>query len=363
MSSIEAVSVVVPSLNPSGMLIAVVAGLIETGFSDIIVVNDGSEAEYSPTFDKLGGFPQCTVLTHERNMGKGAALKTGFSYFLSSRPDGVGIVTMDGDGQHLASDAAKCALSMTQHSGSITMGVRDFHHPDVPTHNSLGNRLMSFSFRILFGLKLRDTQTGMRGIPAPLVQQMLRIPGNRFDYETNMLLEMKRLDIPYNEVEIETVYEEGSNKRSHFRPFVDAAAIFLRITKYAMSSLISFLIDIGVFWLTLHFLGPFIGTMSIPVCTVIARLFSSFVNFNINRLFVFKRKQSFGNYLWRYYTLAIILMLTSAFVLWAIAQLFDSVEAAGLVTLLKVTVDFILFFFNYYVQQHWVFKTAKRQSQ
>lgn len=360
MSNLEAVSIVIPSLDPTDRLVEVVSELIGTGFDDIIVVDDGSGAAFLPIFDKVGGFPQCTVLTHERNLGKGAALKTAFGYFLSSRPDGIGVVTMDGDGQHLCSDAAKCAVAVAQHSDSIIMGVRDFKHPDVPRHNSFGNRLMSFSFRILFGIKLRDTQTGLRGVPAQFVRQALEIPGHRFEYETNMLLEMKRLDVPFYEVGIETVYEEGSNERSHFRLFVDTAAIFLRIVKYAMSSLISFLVDIGVFWLTLQFLGRFLEPFSIPVCTVIARLFSSFVNFNINRLFVFERKQSFKNYIRRYYTLAASLMLASAFILWAIAQLFRGAEVPVAVTLLKVIVDFVLFFVNYYLQQHWVFKPAKQ---
>ena len=357
MNEIEKISVIVPSLNPSETILGVVSGLVDAGFGDVIVVNDGSDEAHLEIFERVAAFPQCTVLTHPRNQGKGAALKTAFSFFLRERAGKSGVVTMDGDGQHLSGDAVKCAEAVLQAGGSVVLGVRDFHHADVPRRNSIGNRFTAFALRLLFGIKVRDTQTGLRGIPAKHVPMMLDIPGNRFEYETNMLLEAERLHIPFYEVEIETVYEEGSNERSHFRPLVDSLRIFSQLSKYAVSSVLSFLIDIGIFWLTIRAFGPTLGLLSIPVCTAIARVFSSFINFNLNKLFVFRRRKSYGSHLWRYYALAVVQMLASAGLLWVLAYIFVGSQAAGLLTALKMLVDMALFCGSYYIQRIWVFKS------
>jgi len=357
MSCIDTICVVIPALNPPVTFKQTITGLIEAGFCDIIVIDDGSNEASASLFNEIDKLPECTVLTHPENMGKGAALKTAFSFIIESRPNSPGAVTMDGDGQHLSSDVLKCANAMLQFDNAVVMGVRDFHHPDVPKRNSMGNRLTAFAFRTLFGIKLRDTQTGLRGIPAQHLPLMLEIPGTRFEYETNMLLEIEQRRIPFNEVEITTVYEDDSNDRSHFRPFVDSMIIITRIIKYAMSSVLSFLVDIGVFWLALLAFGDFFGMWSIPACTAIARIFSSFFNFNINRLLVFRRVKAYSSHLWRYYTLAVVQMTASAGVLWLLAQIFSGADSVGLLTVLKMLVDTTLFFLSYHIQRSWVFKS------
>jgi len=356
LNRIDKISVIIPSLNPSDTLVHVVDGLIEAGFGDIIVVNDGSDEAHAEPFDIIGKKSGCTVLTHPQNIGKGAALKTAFSYFVQNRPEKEGLVTMDGDGQHLCADVVKCAHEVMQSVTSVIIGTRDFRHADVPRRNSLGNRLTAFSFRILFGIKLTDTQTGLRGIPVEYVPMMTEIPGNRFEYETNMLIEIERQGLKFLEVDIETVYEEGSNSRSHYRPLLDSIIIFSRILKYSVSSLLSFFVDIGLFWLAIHFLRDTLDPWSIPAATAIARVFSSFFNFNIYKLIVFRQKKSYSSHLWRYYTLAAVQMLTSAGVLWVLDSLLAGTRTAGLLSFLKMLVDTALFFMSYYVQRRWVFK-------
>jgi putative flippase GtrA len=255
----------------------------------------------------------------------------------------------------LIDDVVKCATALLQSDEAIVMGVRDFYNADVPLRNSIGNRTTALVFRLLFGIRLRDTQTGLRGIPAQHIPMLLGIRGNRFEYETNMLLEIERRSIPFREVEIETVYEAGSNNRSHFRPFIDSLIIFSRILKYAASSVMSFLVDIGMFWLALSTLDSVLGLWSIPICTAIARAVSSFFNFNVNRWLVFQRKKAYGSHFWRYYSLAAVQMLVSAGVLWALSWLFNETRAVGLLTLLKMLVDTTLFFVSYNVQRRWVF--------
>ena len=350
------VSIIIPSLNPSGELVLVVRGLIEAGFCDIIVVNDGSDEEHTNQFEEIERLPQTTVLTHTKNLGKGAALKTAFRFFEQDRQDKIGVVTVDGDGQHLEDDVIKCAAALMQAENSMVLGVRDFSNPTVPGRSRFGNRFTALVFRALFGIKLRDTQTGLRGILSQHIPLLLEISGNRFDYETNVLIELRRNGIHFEEIEIETVYASGPGKSSHFRPFVDSVMIFARIFKYTLSSILSFLLDIGAFWLAMTFLGSYMGAWSIVGCTAIARAISSFFNFNINMRLVFQRKKAFGRYICRYYANAVLQMSLSAGFLWLLALLSDGAQAVWLITTMKILVDATLFFLNYHIQHKWVFR-------
>ena len=98
MQDLSKISVVLPSLDPDEKLNAVIDGLLEYGFSNIILVNDGSKQENLHYFtDAAAAHPEIHLLHHEVNRGKGAALKTAFRWFLDNCPEGAGIVTVDGD--------------------------------------------------------------------------------------------------------------------------------------------------------------------------------------------------------------------------------------------------------------------------
>ncbi|MDR2590262.1 MAG: bifunctional glycosyltransferase family 2/GtrA family protein [Oscillospiraceae bacterium] len=353
-SRIDNVSIIIPSFNPTDRLITTVTDLISDGVTDIIVVDDGSKNETKEQFDKIKEFPECTVLAHPENQGKGKALKTAFKYFSENRPNKLGVVTADSDGQHKSKDIIRCANILASVENSLVLGVRDFKSDNVPKRNSFGNRLTARVFKLLYGINIRDTQTGLRGIRVENIPLMLEIRGNRFEYETNMLIEAEQQGIKFIEVEIETVYEEGSNERSHYRPFADSFAIFTRIFIYSMGGVASFGIDIGIFWLILSLHPNSFGAVGIFTCTAIARAISSFFNFSYNRWIVFRRKNNYTGSLIRYYSLVVVQMLISATLVWFLSRY---VHQLGFVTFQKVIVDTILFCISYHIQQKWVFKT------
>ena len=97
------VSIVLPSYKPDEKLEQTVLGFHEAGFADIIVIDDGGGESFKAVFDRIAALDFCTVLTHEENRGKGAALKTAFEWYAKNR-DGIGVVTADGDGQHTPED-------------------------------------------------------------------------------------------------------------------------------------------------------------------------------------------------------------------------------------------------------------------
>ena len=340
------ISVIIPSLDPDKRLEGVVTGLKELGFDDIILVDDGSKPENKKYFPVGDGI---TLLVHEVNKGKGAALKTALKYISENRPDSVGAVSCDGDGQHLGKDIKAVAEKMLE-TGCFVLGVRDFSQDNVPFKSRIGNRISSVALALISGVKTCDTQTGLRGIPSPFYREMINVSGNRFEYETNVLLELKGMKCPYCEVEIDTVYLD-ENKSSHYRPFMDSVRIFSVLLKYIFSSLVSFLADIGIFAL----LYSLIRLSEIP-STVIARIISSVLNFTLNKKVVFKSGQPVCKTLWKYYLIAIPTMLISAFGLKYIAAFLGITEGSIAVTLLKIVIDTVLFFANYGIQKKWIFK-------
>ena len=365
MTGLENVSVVLPSLDPDGKLLAVVDGLLNLGFSQIILVNDGSKPENLHYFEEAAAHPQVQVLHHEVNWGKGAALKTAFQWFLDNCPNATGVVTVDGDNQHHPEDTLSCTLEMIK-TGKVILGCRDFSLDHVPTRSRLGNNTTCTVFKIFCGMKISDTQTGLRAIPREAVKAFCGVKGERFEYETNMLLSMKELGIPYGEVKIRTVYIE-ENKSSHFRAVRDSVRIYALILnhffRYTAASILSALVDTGVFTLLSWLLGGILGGLALDsVATGTARVVSSLFNFLLNKKMVFRSNASTGKALVRYYCLAIPIFLAQlglthgTYLLLGIRD-----EQTFLRTLIYVTVMAVLYIVSFIIQQRWVFHPGAQE--
>lgn len=367
MEDLSKVSVVLPSLDPDEKLTAVIDGLLEYGFQDIILVNDGSKEGNLHYFtDAAKAHPEITLLTHQVNRGKGAALKTAFSWFLANRPQGLGVITVDGDNQHHPEDTRACALHMLE-TGRVTLGCRDFSLPDVPPRSRFGNRTTSLVFKLFCGITLSDTQTGLRAIPRSAVETFTQVYGDRFEYETNMLLAMKTAGIPFDEVKIRTVYIE-ENKSSHFHWLRDSWRIYKLILahffRYTLSSLVCAGVDTVSYWLlSLGLSGLLSGFALTAAAGAAARIISSLVNFFLNKNMVFRTKVSTGRALIRYYALAIPQMGAQILLTQGIYTLFRvSDHAGGIRTLWYVVVMVVLYFISYTIQQRWVFAPQKSES-
>ena len=364
MKDLSKISVVLPSLDPDEKLIAVIDGLLEYGFSDIILVNDGSKQENLHYFTDLAAqHPEIHLLHHEVNKGKGAALKNAFRYFLANRPEGYGVVTVDGDNQHHPADTRACCEHMLE-TGHAVLGCRDFNQEDVPARSSFGNKTTSMIFKVFVGMTISDTQTGLRALPRPVLEELVEGYGDRFEYETNMLLAFKTKGITFDEVKIRTVYIE-ENKSSHFRVIHDSWRIYKLILahffRYTASALISSVVDIVLAWLLNLLLRGFsLGQLLPLVTTGPARVISSVVNFHMNKTMVFHSKVSTGKAMVRYYTLAVVQLAAQvaleglAFFLFGISE-----EATTLRMVIHVIVMTLLYFASYVIQQRWVFAAEK----
>lgn len=349
------VPVIIPTYDPTERILEVVGGLIAAGFRDIVIVNDGSRAECAGIFAQLEGMPQCTVLRHEVNRGKGRGLKTAFSYVLEHFPDCDGVVTTDDDGQHDPEDIYRCARKMSE-CGRAVLGVRDFSGGDVPPKSRFGNNATRIVFRLLCGIRISDTQTGLRALPRDYLPPLTALGGERFEYETNMLLEMKRLSLPFVELPIRTIYNDR-NKGTHFHPFRDSIKIYAVIFRFMLSSGLCSLIDLGLFTLINLLTAPLFGeneSLRILTATAGARIVSSLVNFTLNRRRVFRSGKSVKRSALRYYILAAAQLLVSALCVRGLSALFGT-GAGILQTIIKVVTDTVLFFVSFGIQRDWVY--------
>lgn len=211
------VVITVPAFEPDSRLPKLVRQL-KPDFPAIVVVDDGSCASKT-IFDELRTMDGVTVLEHFANRGKGAALKTAFAEILRKFPNAVGTVTVDADGQHLPDDVLRIAESLRRHPDRLTIGVRAFGK-GIPFRSRLGNLWTIAEFRLLTGRHVRDTQTGLRGIPLAFLPPLMDIPGTRYDYEIRMLANLAMSSGGLIQIPIATVYE-NENASSHFRPLAD----------------------------------------------------------------------------------------------------------------------------------------------
>ena len=366
MKDLSNISVVLPSLDPDEKLNAVIDGLLEYGFTDIILVNDGSKPENLHYFtDAAAAHPEIILLHHAVNKGKGAALKNAFRWFLENRPNGLGVVTVDGDNQHHPADTRACCEHMLE-TGHCVLGCRDFNQADVPARSSFGNKTTSMVFKIFCGMTISDTQTGLRAIPIKYLPTLNEVYGDRFEYETNMLLAFKNEGIPFDEVKIRTVYIE-ENKSSHFRVISDSWRIYKLILahffRYTASSLVSFVADSGMVYLLSKCLGGILMDPALSaVSTIGARVVSSLLNFFMNKKLVFRAKVSTARSMLRYYALAIPQLLAQWLLNLGLYSLFHISESqAGLRTLIHILVMTVLFVVSFTIQQRWVFAPQKSE--
>ena len=350
--SYSPVAVLIPAYKPDFRLPQLVDDLLARGFTQIVVVDDGGGETYRPIFDQL--LDKATVLVHEVNRGKGAALKTGLSFLKNQNI--VGVVTADADGQHTPDDCAKVADALIAHPQTLVLGARC--KKQMPPRSKFGNSLTCLVFFLATHRWINDTQTGLRGIPTECMEAFSLLEGDRYEYEQNMLMEACRRHMEMTEVEIETIYIDD-NKSSHFHALRDGlriyALIFRQALKYTGSALVSSLIDYGMFvllsWITLGF-GMALGLAN-AISVYGARLISSLANYFINRELVFKGDRRTSTIV-KYYILAVFVAL-------ATKGVFEGLTFLGLSRYLAQPIaSGILFCVSYPIQKNFVFKKKEK---
>ena len=362
----------IPAYEPDRKMLGVIADLGKHGF-DIVVVDDGSGTDYAELFEqsaeRLPGKSGkgVTVLIHDSNKGKGAALRTGLDFignFMVMRGEEkeTVVVTVDADGQHLAKDAMKAACRAGKRPGTLVLGSRNMED-DVPLRSRFGNSVTRKVFAFASGTEIYDTQTGLRAFTADIIPQLLSIRGDRYEYEINMLLELAGSGTPIEEVPIETVYLDGISS-SHFSTVKDSYRIYREIfrymtegskifqaVKFSAASFLSFLIDYAVYALLL-LVGP-----GLVFANIGARLVSSAVNFTLNRNVVFKSDKSMLRSAAGYFALAAFILAGNTFVLQTLTGTLGIGALAA-----KIMTEVLFFMISWTVQKYVVFYSRPEEE-
>lgn len=334
--------VLVPAYEPDRRLVTLV-DLLRAAAPDlhVLVVDDGSGPTFAAEFDAVRT-AGAEVLVHERNHGKGRALRTGFAHALEHHP-GQDVVCADCDGQHGVVDILRVA-DRVRHTGAIVLGARRFTGR-VPLRSRVGNAVTRNAFRLVTRTPLTDTQTGLRGYPAAELPWLLTVPGDRFEYEITLLLHATASGRPTEEVEIATIYLDG-NASSHFRPVVDSLRVYVPLVRFTASSLLAAAVDAALL-LVLHAL-----TGALLPSVLLARAASGSLNFLTNRSVVFGRGRTpapLVSSALRYTALAAALVAANYVVLVVLTGVGLGLLAA------KVITEVTLFLVSYHVQRRAVF--------
>lgn len=336
------VCAIVPAYQPSATLIELAERLSASPLMATILVDDGSGPEYAEIFRRAASAPRVLLIRHAVNLGKGAALKSGLNYAYCEFPEAAGCVTADADGQHDPEDILRVARALADDPAQLVLGSRSFAQ-DVPLRSRLGNSITIGAVRLLVGCRLRDTQTGLRGIPRRLTPRLLKLSSSGYEFELDMLMLCKHMSVPIREIAIKTIYLEG-NASSHFNPLLDSMRIYFVLLRFSFISLLTALLDNMAFAVFLS------GGLTIAQSQAAARLLALVFNYASVRRAVFFSREAHRRVLPRY----VLLVICSGFVSYGLINIF--VSAAGMqVIVAKLLAETLLFIANFAIQRDFVF--------
>jgi len=347
MKHFNRIIIVVPAFKPTSDMLVLTSMLITMYHFQVIVIDDGNDINHYEIFDSL--HLDVILLRHEKNKGKGVALKTGFNYILENYQDYLGVITCDADGQHSIYDICRIADRLLSNKDDVVLflGSRDFKGK-IPLRSKIGNQFTRLSYFLASGVKLQDTQTGLRGISNQLLPIVVNIQGERYEYEMNMLLELANQKIPIKEMLIETIYI-SNNASSHFRVIKDSIIIYKNILQFSLSSILSFIIDFIALFILQKSMLQLPTEVALLFAVIGARSISSIFNYLFNKYIIFKRANQ--NSLYKYYFLVVCMLGLNYLSLYIL-----TINLSIPLWIAKLTTEIVLFFLNYIVQRKWVFK-------
>lgn len=217
---------VIPAFEAARSVGPVIDGLLaawpgQAGPPAVIVVDDGSSDATSERARAAGAL----VLRHEKNRGKGAALRTGLSRALALGADAA--VTVDADGQHPPEEALRLMMDEAP-ATALVLGVRDLVRDAAPRANQISNAISNVFLSGFARRRLRDTQCGLRRYPLP---QALEVGASAdgYAFEAEIVLRAARAGWEIVERPARVVYPPESERVSHFHVVRDPARIVARV--------------------------------------------------------------------------------------------------------------------------------------
>ncbi|HLC49513.1 MAG TPA: glycosyltransferase family 2 protein [Candidatus Andersenbacteria bacterium] len=202
------VYVVIPAFNEEKKIGQVVQDVLQHGYSNIIVVDDGSE-DATGTVAKTAG---AIAITHRLNRGKGAATRTGI--VAASQFGANVVVTIDGDGQHFPSDIPSLIEPIMRGECDVVLGYRPFVQSSMPWHKITHNVIANGVTAMYAGIRVKDSQSGLRAY-SNRACQLLDTKSDSYEYESEIIHLIAVHKLSFQEVPISVAYTEYSKNKIH----------------------------------------------------------------------------------------------------------------------------------------------------
>lgn len=212
------VGLLIPAFNEEKGLAGLLRSVGSVPRQDILVVDDGSEDRTSEVARSEG----VGVLRHEINLGKGAAHRSGFTYFLDRGYDAV--ITLDGDGQHDPDEIPRLLEKALLGEASIVVGTRKMSLSQMPLARYLTNKTTSLVVSLLAHTRIWDSQSGFRLIRAEVLRQV-SLTTTKYDTESEILIKAGRRGYGIDAVAAKTIYRKET---SYINPVIDTVR-FIRL--------------------------------------------------------------------------------------------------------------------------------------
>jgi dolichol-phosphate mannosyltransferase len=229
-NNIQEFGILIPAYKPDlaklKSLVLQLDEICKTCRCKIVIVDDGSEL---PKKFDLPGYIPLQIIRHPENLGKGAALRTGFRHFSENKNVDF-VITMDADLQHPPQNIPDFISLYRDNSLKLVLGHRARKPGVMPFHRILSNTLTSLIISALTGKLIRDSQCGYRLIDRSLISGF-PVKENGFHFESEFLLKCGWHHIPIGFVSIPTIYDKEKSSIKNIRDTVNFVVLILRLLK------------------------------------------------------------------------------------------------------------------------------------
>ena len=214
--------IVIPAFNEEKVIAQVIQDIQAAGFPQIIVVDDGSSDQ---TYEKIACLKNVVALRHFINRGKGAAVKTGIE--AAKKLEAEIVITMDGDGQHDPQDAQKM-LGYLEQDYDVILGSRLKSPKGMPKFKIIANHLGNFFVWLIYGLWVTDSQSGFRAY-GPKALKLIQTKTDRYEYDSEVIREIKRNKLKYLEIPIRVIYTDYSQGKIQKQGFKNGIKTLIKM--------------------------------------------------------------------------------------------------------------------------------------
>ena len=211
--------ILIPVYNEGKKIGSVIRNVINEGWKNVIVIDDGSTDDTSSVAKSEGAY----VIRHLLNRGKGASIKTGLEVVSKLQADVV--VTIDGDGQHNPKDIAKLVKYI--HSGyDVVLGIRNYKL--IPWYKAVFNILGNIATWVMFSLFVKDSQSGFRAYNSHALN-VIKTNNDRYEYDTEVIREIAIHNLKWLEVSIDVNYTSYDQQKRNKQSVYNAMKTFIKL--------------------------------------------------------------------------------------------------------------------------------------